>query len=1097
MGIFKESLKKGIQDQLAARTNVVKGNNSNFNRNPNLPFYLSKNSWVRMSSMVNYTSGDIDFDRTGKITTKPNDYWVDDQLSQRYILEGGTLYTKNNGNDIESALRKNIAVEDGAYGGDFDVMGNGQADEQYTRQFGIRPMPGITGVNLHTVGAYGSIFETTIKFYAWDAKQLSDLELLFMRPGYSVLLEWGWSQYITNSGNTEVWPGLSLNPFQSQTQQEIYNKLQAFREKYNYNYDGMLGYVKNFNWNLMPNGGFDCSTTLISMGEVINSLKISTNNIQKTNEPNFDLDKESKPIYDDWEKILISLKASAEKTATSGSLVTIDNEENYYGKWNHDEDYIERDTIQTELKKYNFDSASARLNTQPFVKSIKTGNDEKPEGNYYEYLSLDVVMAMMDSYFNFNVGKNSSSTDKIVKIIPPGAEDYCLAGRDSISVDPSVCIVGNRHAFQEEFKLGLNPTDKIGVVIPIKYTESVPGRTKIGRTKKFYVKSEDFFYTGDFYNDELKVGLIGNIYVNISLLLDTYKQQKNTANDDGVNFTSYMKSILNKISNSLGGLNNFILSTAGRDQNTLRIVDTYYLEKDGDKKYELDIMGLGSICRETNIRSEIFPEQATMVAIAAQSRANLGDIYNSTQAYLNAGLEDRVALAKEQPNETKNQTDIGNKNNPFYQKLLNFLLYVRDYVVGDPDDKFAIETQNNGNIPTTFLKQFMLKYNGELNFKALIPFKLTIKLDGIGGIVIGEIFKIKQNILPKNYYDKNLGFIITNISHDLQDNDWETTLETQICILDNISLGKDYLDIQRQGFEDFIGVGIKNSLIFPILVNFIEYLARRAFIITIYTYTEKNRNVGENIISPVSRILNGTNQLNYSKTTNILTSRIEENLNPKSINQTIDPNQYFSNAKEVNYYESLNFIDYVQQWVNQTPVSKKSEQIIPNETYGQVLNKFITEGTEEYDFLQTISSKIPNNIDMFYNKGKSVWNGVLNSSFNEDKGYKLLRDNIISELINRDIINNNLKITYQQLEIENGDKILEFSPIENNQSRKISIPFDLNELSSGAIGVKDYQFTPQNENLLKSWLRTFFSPISNSEQEIDELFEKIRFQNYQ
>ena len=424
-------------------------------------------------------------------------------------------------------------------------------------------------------------------------------------------------------------------------------------------------------------------------------------------------------------------------------------------------------------------------------------------------------------------------------------------------------------------------------------------------------------------------------------------------------------------------------------------------------------------------------------------------------------------------------------------------MYVRDYVVGDPDDKFAIETQNNGNIPTTFLKQFMLKYNGELNFKALIPFKLTIKLDGIGGIVIGEIFKIKQNILPKNYYDKNLGFIITNISHDLQDNDWETTLETQICILDNISLGKDYLDIQRQGFEDFIGVGIKNSLIFPILVNFIEYLARRAFIITIYTYTEKNRNVGENIISPVSRILNGTNQLNYSKTTNILTSRIEENLNPKSINQTIDPNQYFSNAKEVNYYESLNFIDYVQQWVNQTPVSKKSEQIIPNETYGQVLNKFITEGTEEYDFLQTISSKIPNNIDMFYNKGKSVWNGVLNSGFNEDKGYKLLRDNIISELINRDIINNNLKITYQQLEIENGDKILEFSPIENNQSRKISIPFDLNELSSGAIGVKDYQFTPQNENLLKSWLRTFFSPISNSEQEIDELFEKIRFQNYQ
>ena len=477
---------------------------------------------------------------------------------------------------LKSALRKDVAREDGAYGGDFDVMGNGQADPRYTRQFGIRPMPGITGVNLHTIGAYGSIFETTIKFYAWDSKQLSDLEILFMRPGYNVLLEWGWSQYITNSGDTEVWPGLSLDPFQKQTQQEIYNKLQAFREKYDYNYDGMLGYVKNFNWNLMSNGGYECSTTLISMGEVINSLKISTNNIENKNKNkiNFNLDKESTPLYDDWEKILISLKATAEGITSSGSIKTISDEENYFGKWNFDEDYIQRPEIKTQLEKNDFHSISAKLDEQPLIKNIETGNDSKPEGDYYEYLSLDVVMAMMDSYFNFSIGKNSS--EKIAKIIPPGIEDFCLAGRDSISVDPSVCIVGNRYAFAAELKAkGLLKSKLPGVSIPVQTTEVKNGRN---------VKSENFFYTGDFYNNDRKVGLIGNIYVNISLLLDTYKQQKNTANDDGVNFTSYMKSILNKISNSLGGLNNFILSTAGRDQNTLRIVDTYYLEKDGDNK---------------------------------------------------------------------------------------------------------------------------------------------------------------------------------------------------------------------------------------------------------------------------------------------------------------------------------------------------------------------------------------------------------------------------------------------------------------------------------------------------------------------------------
>jgi hypothetical protein len=52
-------------------------------------------------------------------------------------------------------------------------------------------MPGITGVELRTLGAYGSIFETTVKFNCWDSHQLNELELLYMRPGYSVLLEWG------------------------------------------------------------------------------------------------------------------------------------------------------------------------------------------------------------------------------------------------------------------------------------------------------------------------------------------------------------------------------------------------------------------------------------------------------------------------------------------------------------------------------------------------------------------------------------------------------------------------------------------------------------------------------------------------------------------------------------------------------------------------------------------------------------------------------------------------------------------------------------------------------------------------------------------
>jgi hypothetical protein len=114
-------------------------------------------------------------------------------------------------------------------------------------------MPGITEMSLRTIGAYGSLFETTVKFYAWDINQLNELEILFMRPGYSVLLEWGWSQYIDyddnfikeytpSSGTNKIltvedirptaFNGVTINPFENLSQDDVYLKLEALRKKY-------------------------------------------------------------------------------------------------------------------------------------------------------------------------------------------------------------------------------------------------------------------------------------------------------------------------------------------------------------------------------------------------------------------------------------------------------------------------------------------------------------------------------------------------------------------------------------------------------------------------------------------------------------------------------------------------------------------------------------------------------------------------------------------------------------------------------------------------------------------------------------------------
>ena len=272
MSIFKETLEESIQTQLQARTLVISGENGN--RNQLLPWYLSKNSWVRMTSFVNYTSGTkLKPLGNGVLTVEPDGAYKGNELSKKYILEGGTLYTRSNGTSLSDAtLRYGVGTREAAYGGDIDIRANKTADPDYFRTFGIRPMPGITEMNLRTLGAYGSLFETTVKFYAWDINQLNELEILFMRPGYSVLLEWGWSQYIdyddnfikayTPSSGTDslltvddiyptVFNDVTINPFENLSQDDVYGKLETLRKKYKHNYDGMLGYVKNFNWTMM------------------------------------------------------------------------------------------------------------------------------------------------------------------------------------------------------------------------------------------------------------------------------------------------------------------------------------------------------------------------------------------------------------------------------------------------------------------------------------------------------------------------------------------------------------------------------------------------------------------------------------------------------------------------------------------------------------------------------------------------------------------------------------------------------------------------------------------------------------------------------
>jgi hypothetical protein len=251
MSIFKDTFPEEIKSQIYKRQDLLVRRSKH-----DLSYLTSRKAWVRL------TSGVDTLETSNQNATEPTN-----DLASKYVLQGGTL---NN-----DSLRVGI-------GSDSSRAYSTTTPSGKTHRLGIRPMPGITNIDIKSKSAYGSLREATINFVCWDIRQLEDLELLYMRPGFTALLEWGWSPYIANNDDyktlVQLYDKFLLKdklPQGDNALQDIYKELYKLSKDQSGNYDALIGYIKNFQWSFRSDGGYDCSTTLISFGEVLESLKIN------------------------------------------------------------------------------------------------------------------------------------------------------------------------------------------------------------------------------------------------------------------------------------------------------------------------------------------------------------------------------------------------------------------------------------------------------------------------------------------------------------------------------------------------------------------------------------------------------------------------------------------------------------------------------------------------------------------------------------------------------------------------------------------------------------------------------------------------------
>jgi len=854
MSIFKSTLKPFVIRQINARQDLL----SNTQRTADFSKYVSaKSPWIRMTSLVNY-EGSSD-------------------LAKKYVLLGGTLY--NYSPESKTAfLRGGVGGRGASYGGDLS-----------SGQYGIRPMPGITDASTRNMGAYGSLTEATVKFYAWDVRQLEDLSILFLRPGYRVVIEWGWSMYLNTSvtenkkkpSDSKIVNDKNVNykieniPFNTVdcfstgiTQDTIYSQLEDNRKKYSGNYDGVLGSIKNFTYTLMPNGGYECTVTVISIGDVIDTIRLndtlstlesgsSASFNTEFNNVSADTKQASPEIKSQFELYMEDICKQADidttKTPKSSFLVdlfdpilkqtdfVLNKVQNDFGDayesidtgGSPDSEVYRYDTeiFGASSEEVYFDGVQKNIQFKGYVpsflkKEIVTSKLSDARSRYF--ISFGAFLGFLNSYKNLVGSKEENLIDvefvgnaKLAKLGYTLSNGLCIASYNSISIDPNVCLIKNTKAFifkaEGDTEVGYNPK----VFNSAKFTNSTI--------------STNTFRDGFLYEDT-NLGVINNIYLNIECIISTYKEDS-LSNNGYVFLGTFLRKILSKVSFALGSINDFDLFVSN---NKVAVIDKHYTEPYSETsysgKYKINVSGNNTIVRSHKIESKIFQSQATMIAIAAQDRENIASLQTSTYNYLNKDLTDRlvgdITTSKEDQTATDNQSRKAK-----LQSILILKEYVDKYVL--TNKSFLQYHESNVIAMNGYLNTLLVELEGGSDYKALVPISLNLTFDGLSGLTIGEIFTINKQVLPKDYLTKSLGFIITRISNKIETKEWLTTIETQFCLLDQqerqMSSIEKSEELKRQLFDQSEKNkydNISSIRYYNILAALTSDIVRRAFSIT-------------------------------------------------------------------------------------------------------------------------------------------------------------------------------------------------------------------------------------------------------------------------
>ena len=249
------------------------------NRNiKNTKAFMTRTPWVRMVSSINMTTGDLAYPGDAVLDTllKSGNYTgidlSEDNLAKNFILFNGISNQQGGIDNLYSGITGGPSSK--LFGG---AYGFGSRDDIQNER-GFVPMPGITNVNFQYKND-GALAMAAVQIKAFSRSQFQLIDILFQRPGYTVLLEFGSTVYLDNNGNLRE-ADYNTEPFnamfkENQDMFTLHKVIAEEKQKWEGNYEGFFAKIAKWNWKFNTDGSYDITINLVGMGDIIDSLKIN------------------------------------------------------------------------------------------------------------------------------------------------------------------------------------------------------------------------------------------------------------------------------------------------------------------------------------------------------------------------------------------------------------------------------------------------------------------------------------------------------------------------------------------------------------------------------------------------------------------------------------------------------------------------------------------------------------------------------------------------------------------------------------------------------------------------------------------------------